>query len=180
MFLLEEKSTKELLAVILKRILPSNVHPILIAHNGKSDLRKSIPRKLNGWREPNTRFVVVHDQDSNDCRELKQSLKELCDESKENVLIRIACHEMEAWYFGDLLAVSKAYGKDYTALSRKQKYRYPDQIENPKMELRKIIPQHEQIAGARRIAPFMDIDNNTSPSFNTLINGIKNICSEEE
>lgn len=53
---------------------------------------------------------VLHDQDSHDCKQLKQQLKRLCDQNnKHKLLIRIVCRELEAWYFGDLDAVEKAF-----------------------------------------------------------------------
>lgn len=84
----------------------------------------------------------------------------------------------EAWYWGDLAAVSKAYGKNLTALGRKKKYRVPDQIENPKHELKRYLPDMGQIDGARRIAPHMDIAANTSYSFRVFTQGILALCNE--
>ena len=177
-FLLEEESTKYLLDILLPQILPKGVYHRTIPHNGKSSLRLSIKNKLKAWNTPDTRFVIVQDQDSNDCVLLKSEIEELCKESEHHPLIRIACHEMESWYFGDLKAVSQAYEKDFTYLSRKSKYRDPDAIPHPKKELRKLIPEHEQIAGAKRIGPFMDINHNTSHSFNVLIKGIREIAAQ--
>lgn len=176
-FLLEERSTERLLNVLLPKILPAEVSYITIPHEGKSDLQKSLSHKLVGWNVPDTKFVVIQDQDSNDCIELKKVLEEVCLKSGKDVLIRIACHEMEAWYFGDMKAVSKAYGKDFTKYSRKSRFRNPDNIVNPKKELKKMIPEHEQLAGAERIGPHMDIENNTSHSFNVLIDGIRKMLS---
>lgn len=86
--------------------------------------------------------------------------------------------KLEAWYWGDLAAVSKAYGKNLTALGRKKKYRVPDQIENPKHELKRYLPDMGQIDGARRIAPHMDIAANTSCSFRVFTQGILALCNE--
>ena len=111
-FLLEESSMKELLDIILPKILPEGVDFITIPHSGKTDLRKSIPIKMWGWNEPDARFVIVHDQDSNDCVILKTELRQLCEGHSKKCLIRIPCHELEAWYFGDLKAVSMAFGRN--------------------------------------------------------------------
>ena len=73
-FLLEEKSMKALLDIVLPRILPPDVDFYTVPHEGKSDLQKSIPHKLKAWNIPDTKFVIVQDQDSNDCRKLKQKL----------------------------------------------------------------------------------------------------------
>ena len=150
-FLLEEKSMKYFLDGILPRILPREVEFLTIPHEGKSDLKKSLRAKLKGWTEPDVKFVVVQDQDSNDCKQLKQELMELCAQTDRQVLIRIACHELEAWYFGDLNAVSQAYGKNLVNLKAKKKYRIPDEILNPKKELQHYLPEHQQIDGAKRI-----------------------------
>lgn len=177
-FMLEERSMKLLLDAILPRILPDDVEFLTIPHDGKSDLEKSLPRKLKAWNEPNTSFVVLHDQDSNDCIRLKKKLTDLCAGYGKRVLIRIPCRELEAWYWGDLAAVSKAYGKDLTQLSRRKSYRVPDAIENPKMELKRYIPDLGQLDGAKRIAPLMDLPNNTSYSFGVFLQGVLTLCRE--
>ena len=175
-FLLEDRSMKALLDIILPRILPDNVDFVTIPHDGKSDLRKSLPIKLRGWNEPDTAFVVLHDQDSNDCRQLKNELTALCSGFGKRVLIRIPCHEMESWYWGDLAAVSAAYGKDLTHLARNRIYRDPDAIVNPKRELKRYLPVLTQIDGAKRVAPHMDLRNNTSYSFGVFLKGIQSLC----
>lgn len=170
--LTEERSMKEFLNIVLPKFLPADVNIKIIPHDGKSDLRSSIPHKLHAWREPDTKFVVVQDQDSANCIELKRRLQDLCDQARSDVLVRIACVELEAWYFGDLKAVSSAYNKDLTYLSRQRKYRKPDFIQNPKSELRRILPEHQQILGAKLIAPYIDVHANTSVSFNKFIEGV--------
>lgn len=176
-FLLEEQSMKCFLDGLLPRILPAEIQFITIPHEGKSDLQKSLTAKLQGWNEPDVKFVVVQDQDSNDCKEIKKKLLDLCKNSKKEILIRIACHELEAWYFGDMNALSQAYGVDLSAAKRKSKYRIPDAIVNPKEELRWLLPEHQQIAGARRIAPIIDIGNNSSVSFQMFVNGVRKLAS---
>ena len=108
---------------------------------------------------------------------LKQDLLRICESTGKPLLVRIACHELEAWYFGDLHAVSAAYGRDVTGLALKSKYRIPDSIVNPKRELKKYVPELEQIDGAKRIAPHMNLQANTSHSFNALLYGIESILS---
>ena len=175
-FMLEERSMKELLDRILPRILPEGVGFVTIPHDGKRDLELSLPRKLRAWNEPDVAFVVVHDQDSNDCLELKRHLQGICAMSGRHALIRIACRELEAWYWGDLNAVSKAYGVELRHLSAKRKYRNPDNIDHPKQELKRCLPQMSQIDGARRIAPHMNLEENTSHSFQVFVQGVKKLC----
>lgn len=166
---------KYLLDNLLSRILPSTIEFQTISHNGKRDLELSIPRKLRGWNEPgDVRFVILHDQDTKDCIALKQSILSLCEGTQRPILVRIACQEMEAWYFGDLNAVAEAYRKPHLReLQRKSKYRIPDKIPTPKEELYKLLPEHQQISGAKKVAPYMDIDRNTSVSFNQFVSGVR-------
>lgn len=176
-FMVEERSMKELLEIILPRILPNNMEiPLIIPHSGKSDLAKSIPIKLKAWQNPDDKFIILHDQDSHDCMQLKADLESLCKNSKNDCLIRIVCTELESWYFGDLTAVSLAYGKDYTSLGVKRKYREPDKLKNAKEELHKLIPVYQPLSGARKIAVHMDKDQNTSPSFKVFVRGVEKMC----
>ena len=180
-FLLEEPSTKYLLDELLPRILPPDVLFQTIPHNGKRALERSIPRKLRGWNEPgDVRFVIVHDQDTKDCRELKQALLALCQDTGRQVLVRIACQEMEAWYFGDVQALAKAYGEPKLGkIAAQKKYRVPDEIPSPKEELYRLLPEHQQIAGAKRVAPCMDIEHNTSESFRQFVTGVRRFAKTD-
>lgn len=177
-FLLEEPSMKYLLDVLLPKILPEGVEFQTIPHRGKRDLQKSIPRKLRGWNEPgDIRFVIVHDQDTQDCIKLKQELLSLCKGTGKKVLIRIACQEMESWYFGDVNALAIAYDKPkLNRIPLQKKYRIPDDIPSPKEELYKLVPEHQQIEGAKRVAPYMDIEKNTSMSFNHFVTGVQRLA----
>lgn len=175
-FLLEEPSMKEVLDVLLPEILPEGVLFQTIPHSGKSDLQQSIPRKLQAWNTPDTKFVIIQDQDSANCIDLKKKLLELAEPSGREVLVRIACKELESWYFGDLNAVSQAYGRDVRGLAQKKKYRIPDQIGNPKKELQALFPKHQQIDGARKISRYMSIENNTSQSFRCFVKSVKKLA----
>ncbi|MDO4560448.1 MAG: DUF4276 family protein [bacterium] len=166
---------KQVLDVILPQILSEETSFITIPHQGYGDLRRSVENKLNSWRGDDIRFVIVHDQDNKDCILIKQELEEICKPYRQEVLIRIACQELEAWYFGDLKAVSAAYGRDLSAFVNKKKYRAPDCIRNPKELLRQLIPEHQQISGAKRIASRMDLASNNSKSFNAFISGVRQL-----
>ena len=179
-FLLEEPSMKYLLDELLPRILPKDIDFQTIPHNGKRDLEKSIPRKLRGWNEPgDIRFVILHDQDTKDCIALKQELLQLCSVTDKPVLVRISCQEMESWYFGDVNALASAYNNPkLKEISQKKKFRIPDAIPSPKEELYRLIPEHQQIAGAKLVAPHMNIENNTSVSFNYFVSGVRRLASQ--
>jgi hypothetical protein len=92
----EEQSAKEMLQVVLPKILPDNC-PLsrVIAFEGKSDLDKQIERKLKIYNTPNTHFLILRDQDSADCTKVKQQLlTKVKNSGKTKVsIVRIACHE---------------------------------------------------------------------------------------
>ncbi|MDR0516847.1 MAG: DUF4276 family protein [Fibromonadaceae bacterium] len=175
-FLLEELSAKETLNVLLPKILPKEVEFLCISHEGKSDLQRSIPIKLRNWQEPNVKFVIVHDKDSNDCIKLKAELKNIAKNCKrEDALVRIICSELESWFLGDLAAVEKSFGINLSEKKNKAIYRNPDNIQNAKQELRKLIPQYQQISGSRKIASEMSLSDNKSRSFLVFIEGIMKV-----
>ena len=174
--MVEEPSMKELLNILLPKILPDNIGWLVIPHNGKGDLRASITKKLQGWLIADDKFVIVHDQDSNDCLQLKNELLLLCQNCRNDFLVRIVCVELESWFFGDLKAVSLAYGKDYTQLTAKRKFRDPDKLKNVKEEFHRLVHVHQPISGAKMIGLHMSIGNNKSHSFNTFVSGVKRIC----
>ncbi len=126
-FLLEEPSSKHLLDILLPKILPNGVEFQTIPHRGKQDLQRSIPHKLRGWNEPgDIRFVILEDQDARDCIKLKQELLSLCESTGKRVLVRIACQEMESWYFGDVSALAIAYNNPkLRSLSQKENTVFP-------------------------------------------------------
>ena len=122
----------------------------------------------------------MRDQDSGNCLAIKNILADKVTESKkqDNTIIRIACHELESFYLGDLFAVEQ--GLCIHGIYKKQnkkKYRLPDNLSNASDELRKLSKnKYQKIAGSRSIAPYLKIDgSNKSHSFNMLIEGIKKI-----
>jgi hypothetical protein len=173
-FLLEEESAKALLDILLPRILLPTVTFRCIPHEGKQDLEKSIPRKLKAWREPDTYFVIVRDQDKEDCRQLKQRLVQLCMQTEHpDSLVRIACHELESWFLGDLAAVEKAFSiNNLSAKQRNKKYKDPDRLTNPSEELAKLVKGYRKVSGAKKIAAHMTVEQNRSSSFNCFVRGI--------
>jgi len=174
-FFLEEPSAKEMLAGVLPRILPENIQIRYIIFQGKQDLEKNIQLKLRGWRSPNSYFVVMRDQDAGDCKIIKTKLTELCNDSgKKGVLVRIACHELESFYLGDLSAVEKGLGlKGLEKKQQKKKSRDPDSIHNPAAELFTLTKNvYDKVSGSRAISPHLNLRSNCSKSFRVLMSGI--------
>jgi hypothetical protein len=177
--LTEESSMKVFLETLILRVYPG-MQVTIIAYQGKQDLEKNIARHLKNWRTPDTKFIVVHDQDSWDCIALKRQLTAICDSAKPDVAVRIACRELESWYWGDITAVEAAFNiQSLQRLIRQRKYRDPDSIENPKYELKNRLPQYEQQAGARAIAEHIDVERNTSHSFQVFINKVNELIRSD-
>ena len=176
--LVEEPSMKKLIDVLLPRVLAPKINFLCIPHEGKQDLEKSIPRKLKAF-DQNTKFIIIRDQDSGDCIEVKEKLISLCKQAgRTDAIIRIVCHELESWFLGDLTAVEIALGLKQNKLSKlqtKQKYRNPDQLNSAKQELKKIVPTYQPNSKAGKIGKNLDINKNKSHSFNIFIETIKNL-----
>lgn len=178
-FMVEESSMKEALNHLLPKIIPEYIQYQVIPHEGKSDLRKSIPRKLRSWNEPHVHFIILHDQDSNDCHALKAELCRLCSEAgHSDALIRIVCHELEAWFVGDLGAVGKAYDKPEVAkMQRRARFRDPDCLEKPSDDLERLLGGYSKMEGARTISQHLHLETNLSASFNTFVAGVRRIVA---
>lgn len=176
-FLVEEQSMSEFLRIWIVREFP-DLSFQCVPHEGKSDLLKSIPRKLKAWREPNTRFVVIIDNDSKDCEELKAELLASCQAAgRDDVLVRIACQELEAWYLGDPDSLAAAFG-NHKLLDklRKARFRNPDALPRPSDELARLVPAFQKMSGARAVATHIDIARNKSASFRIFAAGIGRIA----
>ena len=176
-FMLEELSAKEFLDSLLPRILPPDVLFTTIPHHGKGDLRASLPRKLRAWRNPQARFVILHDQDANDCLLLKEQLRQLCLQARPDLnpqpLIRIACRELEAWHLGDFQALETAFPEFDSEKERgRAKFRDVDRLGNAAEELSKLIPEYQKVSGSRTLGTLVEVDNNTSKSFQIFISGV--------
>ena len=159
-FFLEEPSAREMLRGILPKILPADISTQFVVFSGKQDLEKRLPVRLRAWRQPQTLFVVLRDQDSGDCKAIKAGLAKQCNVAGQpGALVRIACHELESFYLGDLAAVAKSIGPDNLGVQQmKAKFRHPDRLANPAQELKKMAPSYQKVAGTRAIGPHMNVE----------------------
>ena len=178
-FFLEERSAKEMLKGLLPKLLPEGFEVQYLVFEGKQDLEKRLPRRLRAWQRPDALFIVLRDKDSADCVEVKQRLTQICESAgRSDTLVRIACHELESWYLGDLAAVATAIGPD--SIVRQQmgcRFRDPDRLANPFQELKRLAPEYQKVSGSRAIAPCLSIENNRSTSFNVFVSGIQRLIA---
>jgi len=182
-FLLEEPSMKELLDRLIPRLFPGlekDVHFQCVPHHGKTDLERSIPRKLKGWKEPNVRFVILEDNDNRACECVKQRLQELTNESgREDTLVRIVCQELESWYIGDLKALAEAFGKDDLDKDAiRKRFANPDAWQKPSLELERLVPSFQKGSGAQLMGNALGQYENLSHSFNVFVSGLARIAQD--
>ena len=171
MFLLEEKSMKILLEILLSDLYGEKPCQSIKYrfYRGKGELKEKFPSVVRSLDY--SKFIIMIDKDKSDCKELKRSIKNAC--SRENktadVLVRIVCHELESWYLGSPQALGKAFGEKHAKKIRnKSKYRDPDSRPKPSADLERLIPQFQKVSGARKIAPYLSREN-TSKSFQTFL-----------
>ena len=182
-FLLEEPSMKLLLEGLLPRLMPGWVagqHFLCVPHEGKSDLDRSVPRKLSAWRIPGDRFVIVRDNDNANCVDLKQRLAAMCaTHGRPETLIRLVCQELEAWYLGDLKALAEAFDtpKADTPALRKR-FADPDGWQKPSVEVRRLVPAFQKGSGARQMGQHLSIEGNASASFRVFMSGVQRLQDE--
>ncbi|MEN8215741.1 MAG: DUF4276 family protein [Pseudomonadota bacterium] len=181
-FLLEELSAKEMLKGLFPRLAPEISYRCIL-FEGKQDLDKNVAKKIRAYRVPDSMFIVLRDQDAGDCHKIKQNLLELCkkyDNREKDILVRIACREMESWYLADLKAVEQ--GLNIPGLAKHQngkKYRSPDYLHSPSKELETLTKHHYQkVSGSRNIGRYLDLTNKRSNSFRVFIEGIRKILDK--
>jgi len=184
-FLLEEPSARAMLQGILPRLFPEEVASKFLVFEGKQDLDKRLEQRVRGWLAPDAFFVVIRDKDAGNCQDIKQRLQEkLVHAGHPNSLVRIACHELESYYLGDLAAVEAGMNcRGLSNLQKKSKYRTPDNLTNPAQELAKLADSkkadYQKVAGSRDIAAHMKLDgSNRSHSFNVLVEGLRRLIDK--
>ena len=125
--------------------------------------------------------MILLDQDGEDCQSIKKRLVKKCKklDASKKWMIRIACHELESWYFGDIQATSRALQKpELIRCKNKRKYRIPDEIKNPAKELEKITGgTYQKVGGSRSIGRELstELKANRSHSFRIFAKAIQNI-----
>lgn len=185
--LVEEPSMEAFLHALLPRILPSGRTFQIHSFQGKSDLLGKLEARLRGyaaWLPDRWRIVVIVDRDDEDCLALKRQLERVATASRlrtrsrashhpRQLVNRITIEELEAWYFGDWVAVCKAYPRVSPSIPRKQGYRDPDAISGGAWEAFERILQRygyfktglRKIEAARILGAHLDPNRNQSPSF---------------
>jgi len=193
-FLVEEPSIKEVLENLVPKIvdIPFNIRDF----QGKQDLIKNLPARLKAYKnyiDENCYIIVVIDKDTVDCHALKDKLETIAQEAgfisrskategKYQVINRIAIEELEAWFFGDVIAINAAYNKISLNIANQEKYRDPDAITGGTAEAlerllkdKKYYDRMPKKLVARNISAHMDPERNTSKSFQVFRDALKDL-----
>ncbi len=170
----------DFLEKLLPRLVPG-LDFLCVSHDGKSDLEKSLASKLRSWRTPHARFVVMRDQNGEDCHSVKAKLDDLCARGgRPDSLARVVCRELEAWYVGDVDALAKAYPdtarRIRTSLG-KRRFRDPDNVSQPARALAKLIPAFQKRIAARAMGKLLSRENR-SRSYQVFLAGVDRLHAE--
>jgi hypothetical protein len=203
-FLIEDYSGGEALDHLLPQCLKPGTEYRIHRFGGKQDLLKKLPSRLKGYKayiSLDDLIVVLIDRDSEDCLQLKQKLEKISldagfltkttDIQSFQVLNQIMIEELEAWFFGDISAIVKAYPNINPNIAKQSKYRDPDAIRGGTCEaLERVLQTARYHQGgldkpkaARDIAKYMNPEVNTSMSFQAFYNGLKtwqNLVTEQK
>ena len=195
--LVEEPSAEALLNHLLPRMLPQGwkykIHPF----QGKCNLLKRLPDRLKSYAgmmrtDPGLRLLILVDKDREDCHNLKKRLenqakrcglltKSHAGGGEFRVLNRIAVHELESWFFGDIQALRKVYPKLPVSFLKKKRYRFnqPDDLNDAWEALEKLLQSYDYFPGglpkvenANLVGQYMNPARNTSKSFQIFYEGI--------
>ncbi len=175
-----------ILEILLPKVLPPDVSFTIYAHEGKQDLEHALQKTVPTISKiPGARVLVTRDQDSADCKEVKQhllgllALKVACDYK-----VRVVCRELESWYLGDLDAVEQAYPRFKAEQHRsKADFRNVDALAKPSETLKRLLPDYQQakylpkLEVAKRIGESMDPSRNTSTSFMYMLQAVEDLVA---
>lgn len=179
-FFVEEPSIEPVIKKLMKIIDKSIFYQVFI-HQGKQDLELTLPKTIPSVsRVPNSRIIILRDQDKDDCLLVKKNLIEkvslvCCSPFK----IRIVCRELESWFLGDMNAIQTAFprfnSKKYV---NKAQFRNVDSIIKPNQILFRIIPELNEGTYiskrklSEKISNYLCIENNKSTSFNNFVKAV--------
>lgn len=147
----------------------------------RQTLLDQLPAKLRGFSYlgNDACVVVLVDADDTPPEQLLGELNLMIQQlprRPDNVIFRLAVEETESWFIADTQAIQKAYPK---AKLQRLRNIQPDSIVGAWEALADAIGEkRNEVTGpdkfkwAEKIAPHLDLEEPTSPSFKSLIEGI--------
>lgn len=183
-FFVEEASAEAALIELVPKILEHYEFEFdIVVFQGKTDMLNKLPHRLKAYRNmtgEDWRIVILVDRDSDDCLVLKRRLEKFAQDAglitrttgkNFSVINRVVIEELEAWFFGDVKAIAKAYSGIDENIEKQAAFRDPDAIRGGTWEaLERILHKHhpgglEKIRAAQEIAQHMTPSYNRSKSF---------------
>ena len=151
----------------------------IIPHQGKNHLLDDLPRTfqtqagLGGDRK----IVVLCDQDSDDCRELKRKIRDKVPAKlRDRTLIRVVCCELEAWYLGDKDALIAAY-PDCGRIGSGDWSKNPDGFRRPSSKIKEKARGFDKVVAGEKVSgKIRNLKDNRSPSFRVFVSGLRGLC----
>ncbi len=210
-FLIEDSSGEKLMGKLLPKLLGEQgsphtwrLHPYKgigrvpkgmtkASDPSKRMLLDNLPRLLSGYGRTHgiDAVVVILDSDRRSCVDFLGELNSILDgcQPKPNAIFRIAIEEIEAWYFGDRVALLAAYPRAKQDILNRYKQDsicgtwevladaiYPGGSTAIKM-VGWPLPGQVKHEWAEKIGPYLVPDRNTSPSFGKLRDGLRRLIS---
>ena len=168
-FFIEGKSDKAFLKPFITRFFKIKLEEIVyIVFNGKKKFKKNLSKRIKSITK-NDKAIILIDQDNENCKKLKQQILDECKEATSNILIRIACRELENWYLGDIESIIKIYPKSKAINYDKAKYRNIDSLEGSK-ELSQITnKEYKKIEGSEQLGKIINTNFNKNKSLSFKI-----------
>lgn len=179
--LTEEESMGECLKVIIPQLWPDSIQGtdwIVLSFRGKSDLKKSIPKKMKRWDYGKPHFLILQDNDGGDCVAVKRELYDIAHPCEKSFHVRIVCQELESWLLGDLEAIRQAYSEE--KIEDKAKFHNPDRLNNASQELERLIKIKAKVQRAKLISQHFNLTKNRSKSFNVFIKTLRQLIQKEQ
>lgn len=193
---------KAALEILLPRIV--DCESTVREFRGREDLLRKLPSRLMGyanWADASELgVVVVIGKDRDDCVQLKERLRAAMpsggrlevfsaqqNHRQGRVLHRIACEELEAWFFGDVPALASAYPRVPQTLGNRAAYRDPDAIAGATWEALERVLQRvgyhpgglPKLIAAKAVAEHMNVEENRSMSFRHFRDGVRRLVGRE-
>lgn len=174
----EEPSIRVVIEAICAKLGAADLVKVL-EHEGKSDLERSITRKINGWRSPVLPyFIVSRDLDASERQKLRSHLLSLVPpHALQRTKVRVIVAELESWYLGDPLALVAAgliTPPVAHRLASQAKFRDLCRLVGAKAEFKKLVGQSiGQIRAAHQIGVHLDVDRNTCRNFHAFVEALK-------
>lgn len=181
---------------VLPNLVPAQIPFRIVTFQGKTDLLNKLEARMRGYarwsRITGLMVDVLVDQDQQSCEDLKARMEQAASsaglftktspaaDGTFQVLNRVVVEELEAWFFGDVAAVCRAFPGVSPHLASRASYRHPDAIRGGTAGAFARVLQRaghhrgglRKVEAAGAVSRYLDVSANRSPSFQTFRAGL--------